>query len=125
MALGRGQSWPTVKGFAQAFAKQAAHDAPNLFTAVSAKVKRQGKIYIDYLRNARGATAIASYSLRARDGFPVATPISWLELRSLSGGDAFTIANIQNRLGKDPWAGLVSNPSKITAKMARDVGVAS
>jgi DNA ligase D len=125
MALGRGQTWPVVKGFAQAFAKQAAGDAPNLFTAISSKVKRQGRIYIDYLRNARGATAVASYSLRAREGFPVATPISWLELRELPGGDAFTIASIQNRLGTDPWAGLGSDPTKITARMARDVGMAS
>jgi bifunctional non-homologous end joining protein LigD len=125
MALDRGQAWARVKGFAQAFARQAAQASPSLFTAVSSKVKRQGRIYIDYLRNARGATAVASYSLRAREGFPVAAPISWLELRGLGRGDAFTIANIQNRLGADPWAALVSNPSRITASMARDVGMTS
>jgi DNA ligase D len=125
MSLGKSQTWPVVKGFAQGFARQAAGDLPKLFTATSSKVKRQGRIYIDYLRNARGATAVASYSLRAREGFPVAAPISWLELRTLKGGDAFTIRNIENRLGKDPWSGLGSNPVKITAKMARDVGVSS
>jgi bifunctional non-homologous end joining protein LigD len=121
----KGATWPQTKGFSQAFAKKAAFEAPQFFTAVSAKSKRQGRIYLDYLRNARGATAVSSYSLRARERFPVAVPIDWSELRSVNGGDAFTIANIQNRLGKDPWAGLVSKPSKITAKMARDVGMVS
>lgn len=125
MALAKGATWQTVKGFAQAFARRAADDSPQFFTAVSSKAKRGGRIYIDYLRNARGATAVASYSLRARDGFPVATPIMWSELRMLEGGDAFTITSIQNRLGKDPWAGLGSKPTKITARMARDIGMAS
>lgn len=126
MALGKGQDWSAVKTFAHAFARRAEKDAPNFFTSVSAKSRRTGRIFIDYLRNGRGATAIASYSLRARDGFPVATPIRWDELRSLNGGDAFTIATIQNRLthlASDPWSELCSHPTKITAKMARDVGV--
>jgi bifunctional non-homologous end joining protein LigD len=124
-ALAPGSAWKDVKAFAQAFASNAAREAPQFFTATSSKAKRQGRIYIDYLRNARGATAIANYSLRARDGFPVATPILWEELRGLSGGDAFTLASIENRLGKDPWSGLGSNPTKITARMARDAGMAS
>jgi bifunctional non-homologous end joining protein LigD len=125
MALGPRQEWPRVKGFAQAFAKSAARDAPQFFTAAASKSKRPGKIFIDYLRNARGATAVASYSLRARDGFPVATPIAWDELRALTSGDAFTIRNIQNRLNKDPWDELQSNQTIITAKMAREVGMVS
>jgi bifunctional non-homologous end joining protein LigD len=128
MALAKGQRWETVKGFAQAFAKSAAREAPQLFTAVSAKAKRTGRIYIDYLRNARGATAVASYSLRARDRFPVATPIAWSELRGLSGGDAFTVKNIVQRLESiraDPWDELGLQSTKITARMARDVGMAS
>lgn len=125
MALGPRQEWPRVKGFAHAFAKSAARDAPQFFTAVAAKAKRPGKIFIDYLRNARGATAVASYSLRARDGFPVATPIAWDELRTLTSGDAFTIRNIQNRLNKDPWDELHSSQTIITAKMAREVGMVS
>ena len=118
--------WPTVKGFAEAVARAAAADTPGLFTAVSAKDRRKGKIYVDYLRNARGASAIASYSLRARPNFPVATPIEWRELRKLSGGDAFDRLSVVRRLetlAADPWDELVSSSSELTAKMRRDVGM--
>jgi len=128
MALAPGPSWAEVKGFAHAFAKKLAAEAPQFYTAQSTKAKRGGRIYVDYLRNARGATAIASYSLRAREGFPVATPIAWSELRGLPGGDAFTIGAIARRLEtirKDPWERLGSDPTKITPRMARDVGMAS
>ena len=114
------------RGFCSTMARTMAADDPKRYLAVMSKAQRKGRIFIDYLRNGRGSTAIASYSLRARDGFPVATPITWSELRNLNGGDAFTIATIQNRLthlASDPWSELCSHPTKITAKMARDVGV--
>ncbi|HEY1928274.1 MAG TPA: DNA ligase D [Caulobacteraceae bacterium] len=126
VALAGGHDWPTVKGFAEAFARAMASDAPGVFTAVSSKERRKRRIYIDYLRNARGASAVASYSLRARPGFPVATPILWEELRRLSGGDAFDRLNIHRRLdslGADPWDGLGSSGIKITPKMRRDLGM--
>jgi len=126
MALGGGHGWPTVKGFAEALSRAMAADAPGLFTAVSSKERRKGKIYLDYLRNARGASAVASYSLRAKPGFPVATPIEWEELRKLSGGNAFNRLNIVRRLetlAADPWDGLVSSALEITPKMQRDVGM--
>jgi bifunctional non-homologous end joining protein LigD len=126
MALSDGHDWPTVKGFAEAFAKAMAADQPGLFTAVSSKERRRGRIYLDYLRNGRGASAIASYSLRARPGFPVATPILWEELRKLSGGAAFDRLGVVRRLqslAADPWDGLISSASKITPKMRRDVGM--
>ena len=103
-----------------------AADTPGLFTAVSNKDRRKGRIYLDYLRNARGASAVASYSLRARPGFPVATPIDWSELRKLSGGDAFNRLTVVRRLeslAADPWDELLSSSSKITPKMRRDVGM--
>jgi len=126
MALAPGHSWPQMKGFAEAFAKAMAGDHPTLFTAVSSKERRKGRIYLDYLRNSRGASAVASYSLRARPGFPVATPIFWEELRKLSGGDAFNRLNLTRRLETlvlDPWDELVSSAVKITPKMRRDVGL--
>jgi bifunctional non-homologous end joining protein LigD len=126
VALAGAHDWPVVKGFAEAFARAMASDAPGVFTAVSSKERRKGRIYIDYLRNARGASAVASYSLRARPGFPVATPILWEELRKLSGGDAFNRLNIHRRLeslGADPWDELGSSGTKITPKMRRDVGM--
>jgi len=126
VALAPGHDWPLVKGFAEAFARAAARDAPSLFTAISSKEQRKGRIYIDYLRNARGASAVASYSLRARPGFPVATPIAWEELRKLSGGAVFNRLSIVRRLeslAADPWDELGSSGVKITPKMRRDVGL--
>jgi bifunctional non-homologous end joining protein LigD len=126
MALAGGHDWPTVKGFAEALSRSMAAETPGLFTAVSSKERRKGRIYLDYLRNARGASAVASYSLRAKPGFPVATPIAWDELRRLSGGDAFDRLSIVKRLeslAADPWDELLSSSSKITPKMRRDVGM--
>jgi bifunctional non-homologous end joining protein LigD len=127
MALADGaHDWPTVKGFAEAVSRAMAAEHPGLFTAVSSKERRKGRIYLDYLRNARGASAVASYSLRARPRFPAATPIFWDELRSLSGGDAFHRLNLMKRLetlAVDPWDELVSSAVKITPKMRRDVGM--
>jgi bifunctional non-homologous end joining protein LigD len=126
MALAGGHDWPAVKGFAEAFAKAMAGDMPALFTAIASKERRKGRIYLDYLRNGRGASAVASYSLRARPGFPVATPIAWEELKGLSGGDAFNRLNICRRLetlAADPWDELGSSAVKITPKMRRDVGM--
>lgn len=128
LALASGHDWPLVKGFAEAVARAAAADAPNLFTAVASKERRKGRIYVDYLRNGRGASAVASYSLRARPDFPVATPIEWSELRGLSGGSHFRRINLWRRmetLAADPFDGLDSSGIKITPKMRRDIGMKS
>lgn len=126
MALEAGHDWPLVKGFAESFARAMAADAPNLFTAKPSKETRKGRIYIDYLRNARGASAVASYSLRAKPQFPVATPIAWSELRTLTNGAAFTRVNLFKRLDSlvaDPWDKLESNLSVISSRARRDVGM--
>jgi len=83
--------WPEVKDFAQRFAVALATAEPERFTANLAKVKRKGRIFIDYLRNQRGATAIMPYSARAREGAPVAAPIDWNELDDMEGGNRFTV----------------------------------
>jgi bifunctional non-homologous end joining protein LigD len=83
--------WPEVKDFAQRFAIAMASAEPERFTANLAKVKRKGRIFIDYLRNQRGATAIMPYSARAREGAPVAAPINWDELDDMDGGNRFTV----------------------------------
>jgi len=127
-ALEPAQDWGVVKGFAKAVADAMAAEHPRNFTANASKAKRKGKIYLDYLRNGRGATAIASYSLRAKPSFPVATPISWTELRGLSGADAFDRQSILPRLAAlqaDPWEDLRISARKITQKMRRAVGMAS
>ena len=83
--------WPAVKDFAQRFAMALAEAEPERFTANLSKAKRAGRIFIDYLRNQRGATAIMPYSARARAGAPVAAPINWDELDEFDGGGRFTV----------------------------------
>jgi bifunctional non-homologous end joining protein LigD len=85
--------WPQVKDFAQRFAVALATAEPERFTANLAKVKRKGRIFLDYLRNQRTATAVMPWSLRARDGAPVATPATWGELEEAQGAVAMTIAD--------------------------------
>ena len=75
--------WPAVRDFAERFARALAQADPERFVANMAKAKRVGRIFIDYLRNQRGATAIMPYAARARAGAPVAAPVSWTELRDL------------------------------------------
>lgn len=75
--------WPAVKDFADRFARALAAAEPERFVAVATKAKRKGRIFIDYLRNQRGSTAILPYAARARAGAPVAAPVSWTELRDI------------------------------------------
>ncbi|TCQ11077.1 MULTISPECIES: DNA ligase D [Sphingomonas] len=75
--------WPAVKDFADRFARAMAGAEPERFVATMAKAKRKGRIFIDWLRNQRGATAVMPYSARARAGAPVAAPVSWTELRDI------------------------------------------
>jgi bifunctional non-homologous end joining protein LigD len=107
--LNPGCHWDVVKGFAHGFADALAKSEPHRFLAVSTLKLRPNKIFVDYLRNGRGATAVASYSLRARDRAPVAMPIAWSELKALQRGDAFTLKDVPARLKRrrrDPWAGI-------------------
>ncbi|HXD87845.1 MAG TPA: hypothetical protein VN641_15230, partial [Urbifossiella sp.] len=99
--------WDDVKTFCKKVADLVVAADPGHFTANMSKAARPGKIFIDYLRNGRGATAVAAYSTRAKAGAPVSTPIDWKELDDLGGANAFTIRNIGRRLDKrkrDPWA---------------------
>src|SRR5690606_7844786 len=75
-----GAEWPAVKDFARRLAQALAQSEPERFTAALAKQQRKGRIFIDYLRNQRGATAVLPYSARARPQAPVAAPVSWREL---------------------------------------------
>ena len=101
--------WEAAKDFAHDIADAMAADDPHRYVANMAKSKRSDRIFVDYLRNGRGATAIAPYSTRARPGAPVATPLSWEELGSLKASNQYTVLNLVNRLSRlrrDPWAGL-------------------
>ena len=83
--------WPAVKDFAQRFCVALATAEPDRFTANLAKVKRKGRIFLDYLRNQRGATAIMPYSARARERAPVSAPITWDELDQYKSGARYTV----------------------------------
>lgn len=103
--------WPAVKAFAKALATDAAKKDPDRYLAVATKAKRRGRIFIDYLRNGRGATAVAPYSTRARPGAGVSAPLEWSELSEAIGPDYFTVDNMPARLSalkKDPWDGFFS-----------------
>lgn len=86
-------TWVEFKEFAKTFCSALAEADPNRFTVALPKNRRRGRIFLDYLRNQRTATAILPYSARARDGAPVAAPVSWKELDNLQSSDAFTIGD--------------------------------
>jgi bifunctional non-homologous end joining protein LigD len=97
--------WAAVKEFAHSLAKGMSKDSPRKYLAMASKKARSGRIFIDYLRNGRGATAVAAYSTRARAGATVSTPIAWEELGSELHSDRFTVLNLRHRLSRadDPW----------------------
>ncbi|RIK87263.1 MAG: DNA ligase D [Planctomycetota bacterium] len=122
--LSRRNTWDDLKQFARGVAESLQRAAPDRYVVNMSKAKRQGKIFVDYLRNQRGATAVASYSTRARPGAPIATPISWDELTAKLRADQFNVANIHDRLKrgfKDPWKGFFKLKQSITRTMLKTV----
>jgi len=117
-------SWSDAKGFTRAVAEFMVATFPDRFTATVAKAKRKDRIFVDYLRNAEGATAVAPYSVRARKNAPVATPIFWEELAKDVRFDHFNVRNIRARLakGRDPWADFSFTKQSITQAAAERVG---
>jgi bifunctional non-homologous end joining protein LigD len=116
----RRTTWEDFKQFAKNVADTMTREAPDRYIATLSKAKRRGKIFVDYLRNQRGATAIASYSTRRRSGAPVATPIAWDELSAKTRPDMFNIKNLPKRLDKlknDPWADFFTTRQSINAKI--------
>ena len=88
-----GHSWDEHKDFSKRFAEALSMAEPERFVATMSKAKRKGKIFIDYLRNQRGSTAVVPYSARARAGAPVAVPISWKELDDFANAQPFSISD--------------------------------
>ncbi len=102
--------WDSVKRFTQRVAEDMARERPDRYTANMAKRDRRGRIYVDYLRNGMGATAVAAYSTRARPGAAVSTPLSWDEIGPGIRANHFTLHNLPKRLAfldKDPWEGFL------------------
>ena len=93
--LDQTRNWPTVKSFADRFSRAIAEAEPELFTANIRKVQRKGRIFLDWLRNQRGATAVMPYSARAREGAPVAVPVAWEELDGIEGANIYSIRDAE------------------------------
>jgi bifunctional non-homologous end joining protein LigD len=122
----RRAGWDEVLHFSKAVASLLASAAPERYTLDVSKKKRKGRILLDYLRNARGATAIEAYSTRARPGAPVATPITWDELGDGVRSDSFNVRNLPDRLrslAHDPWMDMGALRQSLTAPMKRSVGL--
>ncbi len=120
--------WDVGKGFTKAVAELLVSTFPDRFTATLSKAQRKGKIFIDYLRNGVGATAVAAYSVRAREHAPVATPIAWGELQRDVRFAHFNVTNIPARLGRlkhDPWAAFFDVRQSISKSMMKRVGFAA
>lgn len=98
--------WKDALSFTRSMAEAMAKDEPDRYTTTSVKDQRKGKIFIDYLRNNREASAVAPYSTRSRPGAPVATPLAWEELTPSLKPGSFNVESIKTRLSsvKDPWA---------------------
>ncbi|HVT31334.1 MAG TPA: non-homologous end-joining DNA ligase [Rhodanobacteraceae bacterium] len=102
----RGPLWEEAKAFCERIANEMADARPDRYLANASKAAREGRIFIDWLRNARGATSVASFSLRARAGAPVAMPVRWEELARLGGANAFDLAGALKRvkaMRRHPW----------------------
>jgi bifunctional non-homologous end joining protein LigD len=124
--LVRRGDWDDVKAFTKAVVETIVAAEPSRYTSKLPKASRKGKIFIDYLRNGRGATSIAAYSTRARPNAPVSTPLFWEELETDVRGNTYTVRNLPERLEgleSDPWASFLKVRQSITAAMKKAVGM--
>lgn len=123
--LTRRAGWDEVKDFSHAIVQYLARLFPERLSAVSGPKNRVGRIFIDYLRNGKGATTVCAYSLRAREGLPVSVPIWREELPQLKGANQWHIGNLAERLAEvdDPWADLAKTRQSITARMRKQMGL--
>ncbi|MCA8233254.1 DNA ligase D [Burkholderia cenocepacia] len=123
--LTRHAGWDDVKDFSRAVAQHVAGTLPDRFTATMGPRHRRGKIFVDYLRNGRGASTIAAYSVRARPGMGVSVPLDWDEVPDTTGGAQWTIGTLHERLDtlkRDPWEGYAKARQRITAAMRARLG---
>jgi bifunctional non-homologous end joining protein LigD len=122
----RGPAWSEIKAFSRAVAGAFVKADPSAYTISPAKRGRERKIFIDYLRNDRGATAVAAYAVRARAKAPVATPLAWDELKAGLEVDSFTLLTVPGRLAalrKNPWSGIEKLRQSISPQARRALGL--
>jgi bifunctional non-homologous end joining protein LigD len=108
--------WEEAKDFAHAMVLAMEADSPDKYVSKMTKSIRGGKIFLDYLRNGRGATAVVAYSTRARAGAPVSAPVTWDELGPKLAPNKFTVLNIGKRIAalkRDPWADVAKVKQKL------------
>jgi bifunctional non-homologous end joining protein LigD len=120
------QGWNEVKAFAKAIADALVLARPDRYTANPLKRTREGKIFVDYLRNQRGGSAIVNYSTRAKAGAPVACPLRWDELKGLKAAAPYSVKTLParlKRLAQDPWEGFFKTRQSITAKALKALGL--
>ena len=117
--ISRRHDWAVAKDFSHAIVSHLARVLPAHFVAKSGPKNRVGKIFIDYLRNGRGATTVSAWSARARPGAGVSVPISWNEVSKVKSGDQWNVRNIHSRLdqGNAPWAAYRSATNTLTHAM--------
>lgn len=111
-------AWPEVKAFTKAIADHMEESDPETYVAVASKRARKGRVFVDYLRNGRGATAVAPFSPRARPEATVATPLAWSEVTASLDPRRFTMATVPARIARrkhDPWAGFFDAARTISA----------
>jgi bifunctional non-homologous end joining protein LigD len=122
----RKDDWDEVKAFTKAVSEKMVAAEPQKYTSKLPKASRKGKIFIDYLRNGRGATSICAYSTRARANAPVSVPLFWEELETDVRGNTYTLRTLPERLEtlpSDPWADFFKVRQSITAAMKKAVGM--
>ena len=114
-----GYDWDTVKDFSQAIVHHMAMTLPDRFAFKSGPRNRVGKIFIDYLRNGRGATTACAWSARVRPGLGISVPLAWDELSVIKAGDQWNVQNAHTRLdrGNEPWAAYAKSAKTLTAAM--------
>jgi bifunctional non-homologous end joining protein LigD len=122
--LTRRNDWDEVRKFSELLARSIVREQPDSYVANIRKEKRKNRVLIDYLRNAQGATSVAAYSSRARDGAPVAVPLRWEELNDKLKPGSYTVASVPQRLSSlksDPWLGFTELRQAITKVMLQDL----
>ncbi|MGH8769795.1 MAG: non-homologous end-joining DNA ligase, partial [Burkholderiales bacterium] len=123
--LERRHDWDEVKGFSKALAEDIVRREPRSYTSKMPKAQRKGKVFIDYLRNGKGQTAVAAFSTRAKPGATVSVPLDWNELKPGLKPDEWNVLNLGKRLDKlrrDPWPDFFGVRQTITKQMQRELG---
>ena len=113
---------PEAKAFCKGLAQTLADEEPKHYTANLSKARRKGHVFIDYLRNERGSTAICPFSVRSREGAPVAVPVGWEDLSKLKAANSFSLAAVRERAKSDAWPKYFKQSQELTPEMAAAFG---